>query len=263
MTMRSIFISFVLLTSISIANADERGERREACEPHAGFGEASRYESDSAFYSSLGIDIRREVSPERWRSIGISDERDGAEQRGPDREDSLSNYETQLPHTTQPQISRLEKCLLIAYLDRPDDTRTATLLAIHHLEKSLLRSNQSAEKGSALEHTIIALYFLNRMEDAGSTAPWVGPVLRMTQAAVDRVFNAAQPITLDENHSAHLFYRQTFHLNQEQNRYLALQGLLEDFYAEPRNVYTSFVLTANNLWVGGEADRDDPTHSAV
>jgi len=64
---------------------------------------------------------------------------------------------------------------------------------------------------------------------------------------------------LDEDHSAHRYFRRTFHLNEEQNRYTALANLLDDFAQEPNNVYTSFALGAVNLWIGGEADYADPT----
>ncbi|MFT3776262.1 MAG: hypothetical protein QM820_63770 [Minicystis sp.] len=178
----------------------------------------------------------------------------------PPQSNPLSTFATPLPHTTQPKLPQSEKTELAAYLDHPDDASLTASLAFRHVPKSLLHKTPPQKRGEALKHTLFVLYFLNRTRDLDpSTAPWVTPLLEETQAAVDQIFLGTQPITLDEFHDAHLFFRETFHLNQEQNRYDALDALLQDFTQEPRNVYSSFAITAINLWIGGEANFDDPT----
>jgi hypothetical protein len=229
-------------------------------DPTAAAGDAAGLPSpelDGGFFQSLGIDLGRELAGVQVRLATAVVSGPGRPAAAP--APTLSNYETPLPHATQPKISHLERSLLAAYLDRPEDAALTQYLAIHHLRKSLLRPTPAAKRGEALEHTLYALYFLNRARDTGANAPWIAPVLERTQAAVDAVFATTEPITSDEYHPAHVFYRETFHLNQEQNRYAALDELLQDFAQEPSNVYTSFVLTAVNLWMGGEADYDDPT----
>jgi hypothetical protein len=225
--------------------------------PTSGLPEMPTSGVDAGFLGSLGIDLGHELSAVRERLATLPVTGMGGPAAAP--APSLSTYETPLPHTTQPQLSHFERALLTAYLDHPDDAVLAQFLAVHHLWQSLLRPTPPSKRGEAMEHTIIALYFLNRARDTGATSPWLEPVLEATQEAVDEVFATTEPITSDEYHDAHVFYRQAFHLNQEQDRYLALDGLLQDFAEEPNNVYTSFVLTAINLWMGGEADHDDPT----
>jgi hypothetical protein len=213
---------------------------------------------DALFLGPLGIDVDREVSTIQRRLATLGDPAMAGSPR-PRIATSLSDYETVLPHTTQPKLSRFERALLTAYLDHPDDAALTQYLGVHHLWQSLLRPTPASKRGEALKHTILSLYFLERARDSGATAPWIGRALEAAQAAADAVFETGAPITSDEDHDAHLFYRRTFHLNEEGNRYDALARLLQDFSEEPNNVYTSFVLTAINLWMGGEADYDDPT----
>jgi hypothetical protein len=223
--------------------------------PPPAAGEAG-YAADAPFYASLGIDVERELSLVEARLAARAPAEEG--DRAAVGADPISDYETPLPFAARLPLSRLERALLVAYLDDPGDAALPSFLAIHHLPRSLLVPTVPARRGDALKHTILALYFLHRAQDAGATAAWIGPVLRLAQEAVDEVFAAAGPITSDEDHAAHLFYREAFHLNREENRHLALDGLLQDFAGEPRNVYTSFALTAVNLWSGGEAPHDDP-----
>jgi hypothetical protein len=170
----------------------------------------------------------------------------------------LADYETKLPHTTQPVLPAIERALLVDYLNRPRKVELVRALTDYHLLKSLISVGRE-RGGEAIRHSIFALYFLNRQKDLGVKAKVLDVTLTQVQSALNRVFNSSDPITMDEYHDAHVYYRRTFHFNQEQNRYKALDGLLQEFSKEPRNVYTSFAITALNLWVGGEADYDDPT----
>ncbi len=170
----------------------------------------------------------------------------------------LSSYETQLPHTTQPNINAVEKALLKAYLNHPNEVAVATVLAIQHLSQAALNEQQGGDPGRALWHKIIAQYFLNRARDLGANDRWMEQYRRKNQAGLDAVFGQSGTITLDEDRSAQLFFRETFHF-KEANRYIASDRLLDEFVRDPNNVYTAFANTALNLWVGSEADYDDPT----
>jgi hypothetical protein len=172
--------------------------------------------------------------------------------------DPLSSYETWLPHTTQPNISGPEKALLKAYLNNPNDVPLAQLLALHHLSQARVDEQRGGQRGRVLRHKIIAQYFLNRAKDLGGTAAWIAQHREKNQRDLDAVFGQAGTITLDEDRSAHTFFRETFHF-KEANRYIATDQLLDEFVNDPNNVYTAFANTAVNLWVGSEADYDDPT----
>jgi hypothetical protein len=172
---------------------------------------------------------------------------------------SLSCYEVALPHTTRPSLPAFERALLVAYLDHPREVQLANALAVHHLPRSLLAASAPSDGGRALRHTIFSLYFLNRAKDLGATAPWIDTALGRTETALATTLEDGAPITLDESHDAHVFWRRVFHGNQEGDRYDGLARLLQDVAGDPRNVYTSFLLMTANLWMGSEADYDDPT----
>lgn len=176
-----------------------------------------------------------------------------AHQRNP-----LSDYEAKLPHTTQPDLPTVEKALLVEYLDHPTKVAVVRALMDYHLLKSLLYFGKD-KGGEALRHSILSLYFLNRQKDLGVRSNLLDATIQRLESALNRLFENGAPITMDEYHDAHVYYRRTFHFNQEQNRYKALSGLLQEIYTEPRNVYSAFAITALNLWMGGEADYDDPT----
>jgi hypothetical protein len=173
-------------------------------------------------------------------------------------DDTLPAYETYLPHATQADIERVERKLLTAYLDSPNDAKLAKRLAVNHLLQIVKKSEYKSEKGDILQHTIMAQYFLYRAKRLGSVDRWIDKALGRTQTRLDKLVTAVGPNSAAEDHRAHESFRQAFHF-KEQNRYIALAKLLDDFVADPNNVYTAFALTALNLWIGGEADYDDPT----
>ncbi|GGO83300.1 hypothetical protein GCM10011348_26740 [Marinobacterium nitratireducens] len=172
----------------------------------------------------------------------------------------LYDYETQVPRATQPDISRREKRLLGAYLDRVDHAGLAQLLALYHLKRSLLRDSG----GQAIKHTILAQYFLHRSLDLGRDKWWIRKSLQATEAQLHQWFETRRPHNdaadnADENHPAHIFFREIFFNNHEGDRFIALEKLLDDFAEHPRNMLTNTYLTTVNIWMGGEADYDDPT----
>jgi hypothetical protein len=226
---------------------------------YTGSVEAANYTPNLEFHGLLKTAVLQELMilrshPAISRALTAQGTDDEAQ---PAQGNPLSDYETPFPHATQPSISVFEKSLLKAYLDSPDDIQLAKFLAIHHLSKAL-RNEQSAKRGRALQHRIIALYFLSRARDLGANNQWIMRAITKSQRELDAVFARRDAITLDENHLAHRYFRDAFH-HHEANRYIASEVLLDDFVRQPRNVYTAFGVTALNLWTGSEADYADPT----
>lgn len=165
-------------------------------------------------------------------------------------------WETQLPRGSLPRITPVEKHLLIAYLERPDDVRLAAILALYHLNESLLRPGH--KDGDAISHSIIAQYFLNRAQDLGNHDLWVRIALEKNHLKLSRIANRSVTVDVSENHQAHSYFIDAFNYN-EQNRYVAVDKLLDDYAQHPNNALTNAYLTASNIWVGGEAGYEDPT----
>jgi hypothetical protein len=171
--------------------------------------------------------------------------------------DSLSDWETYLPHSTQASVNIVERALLKKYLDKPSDRSILQILAADHLAKMHIFSRPST-RHLAFRHAILAKYFLSRLEETHGKKMSVSRALSEVQKEIDRVMKKSDALSNEENHPAHHFFNQTFNYN-EGDRYQAEIRLLEDFVAHPNNVYTSFLLNATHLWTGGEGDYDDPT----
>lgn len=169
---------------------------------------------------------------------------------------SLSEYETLLPHKTQRLISRFEKRVLTAYLDNPADAKLAKFFALYHL----IGAGQpgAITRASVLEHAIMADYFLNRARDLGAKEPWLTIALNKVEVRLAALATSRSGVTLEETHPAQAAFIDSF-VYHEENRYKVYNQLLDDYIAAPNNVFTAFLNTAENLWVGGEAGYTDPT----
>lgn len=219
------------------------------------------YVFDGSLYDELGINLNTILSLESHPEI-VKYKLSKYGNRGvsallSEPSDPVADYETVLPHASQPVISPLEKAVLTAYLNHPDDVRLAKFLAIYHLGKSLLKHKGTAA-GEKIRHTIIAQYFLHRVEDLGGNGKWVEKALERTGKALGALESSGQGATAEENHEAHATFIDAFNYHEEK-RYIALAALLNDYAAHPNNVFTALATTAVNLWTGGEADYDDPT----
>jgi hypothetical protein len=175
-----------------------------------------------------------------------------------DRGGSLGTYETALPRTVEAPVSAEEKQLLRSYLDAPTNPRHVEALARLHL-KATSAAEAGPSHGDVVAHAILAQYFLHRLTDLGYPEPWVTAAQRELGQKLEAVLRTSGPISLDEHRTVHLYWRAAFHQNQEQNRYESLRKLLDDIVVAPNSLYTSFAIAANTLWIGGEADFDDPT----
>ncbi|QSA96531.1 hypothetical protein [Methylococcus sp. EFPC2] len=174
--------------------------------------------------------------------------------------DPVADYKTSFPHKTQPNISRFEKAILTAYLEKPDDVVLAKFLALYHLNKSLLRKTG----GEAVRHTVIAQYFLNRALDLGGRSAWLRDALAKTDGKINSLISRESAdedyaANLEDGHAAHQYFRTAFFDNHEENRYSAVEKLFSDFASHPKNLFTNVYLTTSGVWVGGEAIYEDPT----
>lgn len=216
------------------------------------------FHSNPAFYASLGLDrdlIHSFQSHPALREIihtqGATNVDDTAFTHDP-----VADYVTVLPHDSQPTISWFEKAVLTAYLDNPNDRVLAEFLAIYHLKDSLVINKKG--KGQALKHTVIAQYFLHRTQDLGNNNRWVDKALRKTDKALDKLFSKGHGIDAAEDRAAHTYFYEAFNYHEE-NRYIASAKLLNDFVENPNSIFTSFLIMSAHVWIGGEADYDDPT----
>ena len=222
---------------------------------------ASANDFDGKFQKYLGIDskgissFRSHPAIKRYIQESYSS---GDESQGDEVYDPIADYETELLHATQPRISPFERIILSAYLDNPQDVVLAKFLAFHHLSKSLLRAGHGKRKAKSLKHTIIAQYFLNRVQDLGENRWWIKKALERTDRKLSRYFKNEGKIDSSENHEAHQFFIETFNYHEE-SRYIAYRKLLRNFVDQPNNIFTAFQIMALNVWVGGEANYDDPT----
>lgn len=165
-------------------------------------------------------------------------------------------FETPFPHTGEFPIHQVERNLVTRYLDDPADPAHAAALVQWNLDQT---TRDSCDPGTALARTIIATYFLHRQRDLGDWSPALEDTLADLTAQLEDDLHAPSPAAGDEQRYAHVVFRKAFHLGQEHRRYEALGALLNAALDAPNDVYTSFLLTASNLWIGGEARHDDPS----
>jgi hypothetical protein len=221
------------------------------------------YVFDGSLYHELGINLGTILSLEshpeivKYKLSKYGSDYGTVSELLSEPADPVADYETVLPHASQPAISPFEKVVLTAYLNHPDDVPIAKFLAIYHLTRSLLNHNGTAA-GEKIRHTIIAQYFLNRVEDLGGNGKWVEKALERTGEALGALESSGLRATAEENHEAHATFIDAFNYHEEK-RYIALAELLNDYSAHPNNAFTALATTAVNLWIGGEADYDDPT----
>lgn len=174
--------------------------------------------------------------------------------------DPVADYETFVPHQTQPRLPAYERILLKSYLDQPGSAALAQLLGVYHLNLSLLRR----QGGEAVAHSIIAKYFLSRAADLGDERRWLKVTIAQLGQGLDQLIASApgadDPVAnAREDLWAHKQFREAFFNNHEERRYNVLRWLLDDFVQHPNNTLTNTYLTTTNIWNGGEADADDPT----
>ncbi len=219
------------------------------------------YAAQRGFFNEIGLGyfeassliLHPEIQKHLWSASPF--EKVPAYVPPPPGEVTLTNYETPLPHASQRMISRLEKLLLTAYLDRPSDVKLAKFHALYHTLASRPGAGRTA--GSRLEHGVMADYFLSRALELGARERWLEVARRKVRRELEAL--AVRPgVTLEETRPAHAAFHDAMFYHEE-NRYRAAESLLAEYAARPNNVYTSFLLAAVNLWTGGEAGYDDPT----
>ncbi|WP_042144948.1 MULTISPECIES: hypothetical protein [unclassified Pseudoalteromonas] len=166
----------------------------------------------------------------------------------------LTVYETFIPNKTKVVFSSFEKSVLSLYLENPNELYFAEVLAIYHLNRSLL--DYSAEKGQAVKHTILAKYFLNRAIHLGQEKTWAQSLIVLLDHRFDPYLNSDE-VPFSEETDAHLAFIKSFNY-EESDRYSVIDGLLTEFTQTPNNILTNTYLTSSNIWIGGEAEYEDP-----
>lgn len=253
--MKYIKVSILLLAALGAAQANARTDDHMPL--------PTNYQSHRQTYDEIGVGLTEifsllshpVVARNLWNG-SLSTREPAYIPPPPPREVSLTDYQPELPHKTQLTMSRFEKIVLTAYLDNPADIRLAKFLALYHLNSA--RHEDRTDKGSALEHSIVATYFLSRAKDLGARDPWVRRALHKTETKLATLAAKVPGVTLEETHAAHAQVHEAF-FNREENRYKAQAALLDDYVAAPNNVYTALLSSTVNLWIGSEAGFDDPS----
>jgi hypothetical protein len=237
---------------------EDEGSPGDSAPPFSAGGVDGVSLEDADFLLSLGVE-EEELAALRAYSVAPRSDDELGEKAS--LAGDLTYYEVQLPHTGEPPNPSAERALLTAYLDHPKDLRLAKALGIYHLVQSFVNPlrGHRATPGATLQHSVLCSYFLNRAKDLGSNSAWVDFALSLVEGELDQIAGGGSAPNVEEYHDAHVYYRQVFHGNQEQNRYKALDRLLGDYVVEPKDAYTSFALMTFNLWMGGETSFDDPT----
>ncbi len=144
--------------------------------------------------------------------------------------DPISDYETSLPHATQPEVSPLETALLSAYLDNPSSVQLSKVLAAYHLfhlpNQYVTRHNRYSKGVGAVKHAVYASYFLRRAQTLGSDAPWLERAEARTVAQLAHWLPTDLPIDQTEGNEAHMFFLNAFNYN-EADRYVATDKCLK------------------------------------
>lgn len=175
--------------------------------------------------------------------------------------DPIGDYTVQLPHASKLQITLLERGLLKAYLDNPRDVILTEILAVYNLQK-LYEENKAAEKkkavsGQSIKYSVLSLYFLNRVKDLGFKHYWVTQQIQKVETALNKTLDGRGRADANEKLESVLYYRDAF-TNNEQNRYIALDKLLDSMVKYPENAFVNFYYMAGNTWNFGEEAYDEP-----
>lgn len=176
-------------------------------------------------------------------------------------DNALTNYEPIIPRGSQPKLSNFERDVLTEYLNHPEDVVLAKYLAFFHMKKmNKVKFNLRTKglTGRSLRHAIIGQYFIERAIELGETDRWLRSVRKFNQSRIERTMTKTSGVDTSEGFSAQSYFLDSFN-NHEENRYKAIEKLLNYFVKHSNNVMASHLVMAANLWIGGEADYDDPT----
>lgn len=176
--------------------------------------------------------------------------------------DPISDYHTELPNESSWVISPLEKAILTAYLDNPNDVDLSQLNAAFHLLRAAVFAQNvwPAKRPSVrrLQHAIYAQYFLNRSKHLGSDAYWIERALARTETHLSQWLPVKDTLDHYDGSYSHKFFLDAFTKN-EYDRHEANNLLLKEVLDNPVNLTTNLYVAAVNLWIGGESGYDDPT----
>ncbi|MEN9867838.1 MAG: hypothetical protein RL748_3428 [Pseudomonadota bacterium] len=238
-----LFVSAALISNVAQAKVDSQ------------FIMSNQVSLDSSLYQQIGVDlnhIKNNRSINNYMLKALAPNLNATL-------DPLSSYQTYLPHTTEAPISRFERSVIAAYMDRPDDSTLAKFLGVSHYERAFTGTNSTQSQGQRIKHRILAQYFLQRAKTIDTHGnPILNFLINTNQAAMDNFFSRGNHLDTAENNPGHQYYFETFNYHEE-NRYLALDKLFTELAVNPNNAMTNTLLNTANFWMGGEAGYDDPT----
>ncbi|MBD1582913.1 hypothetical protein [Pseudoalteromonas sp. S16_S37] len=172
---------------------------------------------------------------------------------------SKAMYDEVKPLYNQLQQSKAHRSfddmLSISYMESPIYQSVISLAAIRHLSASLLAdSNVTPE---SLEHSILALFYLERLALVSADSTWAVGSQRKLGRLVNQVLSYSS-LNVDESLQSHTQFHHAFNKASE----LAIpagNALVASLIQDPGNVMTLTLITGSRLWLGGEAGFDDPS----
>lgn len=167
-------------------------------------------------------------------------------------------YNAGLPHKAPaPKLSVIERGLLTKYLNRPSDARLAIGLGALHYQESITK-RKSKTIGKSIKHAIIASYFFERaIQLDKANKLFAGIALADIKAFLKQKLPMPSVPTAHQD-VVHEFFIDAFNYHEE-NRYEAVDRLLQDLAYNPDNTLTNAYITSSTIWLGGEAGYDDPS----
>ncbi|MCE2596007.1 hypothetical protein K6Y31_14435 [Motilimonas cestriensis] len=163
-------------------------------------------------------------------------------------------WDPQFPNEADSGLSDFEASLTAAYLDNVNSLELARYLSMYHLSIYLKQQGLTVE---AVKRNILAQYYLSRViELSDQKVLWAEKARSIIAEKLHHLIIESGDITTESSPSHDDFINSFNYV--ESNRYQAIDALFADFIESPNNAMTVAYLTAANIWIGGEANYDDP-----
>ncbi|MCG9761459.1 MULTISPECIES: carbohydrate-binding protein [Pseudoalteromonas] len=148
----------------------------------------------------------------------------------------------------------VDELIQIAYLENPQSETTTALAAVRYLSSSLMANNTLTAE--SLEHSIVALYYLERLNTISKKHAWAKQVRITLGREVNKVLEY-EALTVNEQLESHAQFHHAFNVQPEHGVAAGL-ALVDSLIADPGNVMTLTLVTGSRLWLGGEVSYSDP-----
>ncbi|MDW7548257.1 hypothetical protein [Pseudoalteromonas peptidolytica] len=155
---------------------------------------------------------------------------------------------------TQQSSHTIDDAIQITYLENPHAEHVIALAAIRYLSSSLIASKSPTP--TSLEHSIVALYYLERLEKVATLHTWAHQVRETLGRQVNQVL-AYDSLNVNEQLASHTQFHHAFNVQPEQG-VDAGNALVESLITDPGNVMTLTLVASSRLWLGSEVSYSDP-----